>query len=93
MSHIVTCTKLKKEAEGLARPPSGELGQRDEQISEAWQQWLQPSNHAHQRIPLKYVSHKARDFCVEMEKFLFGDGSAKPGGYMPPEYKLRITFS
>ena len=43
MSHIVSCVKLGREAEGLAAPPyPGELGKRIyENVSkEAWQQWL-----------------------------------------------------
>lgn len=44
MSRIVQCVVLKKEAEGLDRPPHpGDLGQRiyDSVSKEGWQQWLE----------------------------------------------------
>ena len=88
MSRTVNCVRLGREAEGLDFPPyPGELGQRIfEQISkEAWQQWL-----AHQTMLINEnritpVDPKARAFLQgEMEKFLFGEGSAPPEGYVPP---------
>jgi Fe-S cluster biosynthesis and repair protein YggX len=44
MARTVQCVVLKREAEGLERPPyPGALGQRiyDHVSKEAWQQWLQ----------------------------------------------------
>lgn len=86
---IVRCAKLHKEAEGLAQQPvPGELGKKIyEQISkEAWQLW-----HDHQTMlinenRLSLIDPKARTFLLqEMEKFLLGDGSEKPAGYVPKE--------
>jgi Fe-S cluster biosynthesis and repair protein YggX len=87
MSRKVQCAALGKEAEGLAFPPyPGELGKRIyETISqEAWQKWL-----AHQTIlinehRLSPINAEHRKYLEgEMEKYLFGEGSEKPAGYVP----------
>jgi Fe-S cluster biosynthesis and repair protein YggX len=87
MSRKVQCAALGKEAEGLAFPPyPGELGKRIyETISqEAWQKWL-----AHQTIlinehRLSPINPEHRKYLEgEMEKYLFGEGSEKPAGYVP----------
>lgn len=89
MTRFVDCAKLKTKAEGLPRPPyPGELGQKIyETISEeAWQMWLAHQTMLINEFRLSMIDPKARDFLrQEMEKFLFGDGSAKPAGYVPPE--------
>lgn len=88
MTRTVHCTRLGREAEGLAYAPwPGELGQRVyAHISrEAWQQWL-----AHQTLlinenRLSPLEPKTRSFlAAEMEKFLFGGEASKPAGYVPP---------
>jgi Fe-S cluster biosynthesis and repair protein YggX len=88
MSRTVNCVKLKAEAEGLDYPPyPGPLGQRIfEQVSkQAWQQWL-----AHQTMLINENRISPRDpearkfLQAEMEKFLFGEGSEKPPGYVSP---------
>jgi Fe-S cluster biosynthesis and repair protein YggX len=87
MSRTVHCVMMKKEAEGLDFAPyPGELGQRifDNVSKEAWQRWL-----AHQTIlineyRLTPIEPEARKFLeAEMEKFFFGDGSAKPKEFVP----------
>jgi Fe-S cluster biosynthesis and repair protein YggX len=87
MTRKVQCAALGKEAEGLAFPPyPGELGKRIyETISqEAWQKWL-----AHQTIlinehRLSPINPEHRKYLEgEMEKYLFGEGSEKPAGYVP----------
>ena len=87
MPRTVNCVKLGKEAEGLDYPPyPGELGQRIfENVSKkAWEGWL-----AHQTMLINEnritpIDPKARAFIEgEMEKYFFGDGSAKPAGYVP----------
>ena len=87
MSRKVQCAALGKEAEGLAFPPyPGELGKRIfETISkEAWDKWL-----AHQTIlinehRLSPINPEHRKYLEgEMEKYLFGEGSEKPAGYVP----------
>jgi Fe-S cluster biosynthesis and repair protein YggX len=88
MTHMVQCAKLKKEAEGLDAPPyPGPLGQRiyDNISAEAWQQWLAHQTMQINEYRLSMLDPKARDFLkVEMEKFLFGEGSVAPAGYVPP---------
>jgi len=86
---MVHCVRLGREAEGLDRPPyPGEMGQRlYENVSkEAWQEWLQHQTMLINENRLSPVDPKHRQFLEkEMEKFFFGEGSATPEGYVPPE--------
>ncbi len=88
MTRIVTCIKLGKEAEGLtAAPYPGDLGRRIfENVSkEAWQMWLKHQTMLINENRLTPLDPKARSFLEqEMEGFFFGQGSAKPEGYVPP---------
>ncbi len=88
MTRIVTCIKLGKDAEGLtAAPYPGELGRRIyENVSkEAWQMWLKHQTMLINEDRLTPLDPKARSFLEqEMERFFFGEGSAKPEGYVPP---------
>jgi len=89
MTRMVHCVRLGREAEGLDRPPyPGEMGQRlYENVSkEAWQEWLQHQTMLINENRLSPVDPKHRQFLEkEMEKFFFGEGSATPEGYVPPE--------
>ncbi len=89
MTRMVNCVKLGHEAEGLDRQPyPGEMGKRIyEQISkQVWQQWLKHQTMLINEMRLVPVDPKARKFLeAEMEKFLFGPGSAKPEGYVAPK--------
>lgn len=86
MSHLVHCAKLNKELEGLAQPPlPGELGKRiyDSISREAWQLWLGHQTMLINEYRLSMIEPKSRTFLLqEMEKFLFGEGSEKPPGYV-----------
>lgn len=88
MSRTVYCNKLKKDAEALAYAPyPGELGKRivAEISAEAWQQWLAHQTMLINENRLSLIEPKAREFLkAEMEKFLFGEGSEVPAGYVPP---------
>ena len=88
MPRTVHCLKLNKTAAGLERAPyPGELGKRIfESISqEAWQLWLAHQTMLINEYRLSMIDPKARTFLAqEMEKFLFGQGSEKPTGYVPP---------
>ena len=88
MARVVQCVMLKREAPGLDRPPyPGELGQRIyEKVSrEAWGRWLAHQTMLINEYRLTPIEPKARKFLeAEMEKFLFGTGSAAPQGYQPP---------
>ena len=89
MSRTVFCVKHQIQTKGLAFIPwPGALGKRVfENIGRpAWQEWL-----AHQTMVINEnrlspldPKHRAQ-LEVEMEKFLFGGGTAAPAGYIPPE--------
>jgi Fe-S cluster biosynthesis and repair protein YggX len=88
MPRTVYCSYLKREAEGLDRIPyPGELGQRiyDNISKAAWQQWLAHQTMLMNEYRLSPIEPKARKFLAdEMEKFLFGAGSAKPDEFVDP---------
>ena len=87
MSRTVFCSKLQRDAEGLAFVPwPGALGKRVfENVSrEAWQQWLAHQTMLINENRLSPMDPKHRAFLEgEMEKFLFGGGAQKPSGYTP----------
>ena len=88
MSRTVNCVMLKREAPGLARLPyPGPLGQRifNEVSAEAWARWVKHQVMLMNEYRLSPVDPKARKFLeAEMEKFFFGDGSAKPAEFVAP---------
>ena len=90
MSRTVYCVKLQREAEGLAYAPyPGELGKRIfENVSkEAWTQWLAHQTMLINENRLSPLDPKARKFLEgEMEEYFFGEGSATPQGYVPPDH-------
>lgn len=87
MTHLIYCIKLKKEADGLDMPPMpGETGKRIYATisKEAWQLWLAHQTMLINEYRLSMLDPKSRIFLMqEMEKFLFGEGSEKPAGYVP----------
>lgn len=89
MSKTVYCLKLKKEGKALSSPPyPGPFGEKIlAHISEeAWQAWLTHQTMLINENRLSMVSREARQFLrEEMKKFLFGEGSDKPEGYVPPD--------
>ncbi len=86
MTRRIFCQKLQIEAQGLEfQPYPGELGQRIfEHISQqAWQQWLDHQTILINEYRLNMLEPTARKFlAVEMEKFLFGEGSEKPAAFV-----------
>jgi Fe-S cluster biosynthesis and repair protein YggX len=86
MSHTVNCIKLGREAAGLDKPPfKGELGQRvfDNVSKEAWQAWLEHSKMLINEYRLDLVSEQGqRIWMTELEKYFWGEGSAKPPDYV-----------
>jgi Fe-S cluster biosynthesis and repair protein YggX len=82
---MVFCTLLKKDAPGLkVAPYPGPLGQRiyNEISQEAWGQWVRHMTTLINENRLTPIEPKARAFlAAEMEKFLFGAGSAKPADF------------
>lgn len=88
MSRTIQCTKLGIETEGLDFPPyPGEIGKQIyEHISKkAWQMWLKHQTMLINEYRLNLLDAQAKNFLVEeMQKFLFGEGSDKPTGYVEP---------
>lgn len=86
MNRMIFCKKLGQHAEGLEQAPyPGELGQRiyNEISKAAWQSWLGHQTMLINEYRLSLVERKSREFLEkEMQKFLFGDGSEKPAGYV-----------
>ena len=84
---IINCLKLKKKLVGLDyQPYPGDIGKKiQENISaEAWSLWMNHQTMLINEMRLTPVDPKARKFLEEeMEKFLFGEGSEAPEGYVP----------
>ncbi|MDF3055084.1 MAG: putative Fe(2+)-trafficking protein [Gammaproteobacteria bacterium] len=89
MTRIIYCNKLQKELEGLASPPyPGELGLKIyNEISQlAWDQWLAHQTMLINEYRLSLIDPKSKTFLNdEMKKFLFGQGSEKPAGFVEQE--------
>jgi Fe-S cluster biosynthesis and repair protein YggX len=86
MTRMVQCILLGVEAEGMDYAPyPGELGQRiyDKVSKQAWQQWLAHQTMLINEYRLTPIEPKAREFLEkEMDKFFFGEGSAKPDEFV-----------
>ncbi|MCW5588575.1 MAG: oxidative damage protection protein [Legionellales bacterium] len=87
MTRTVFCSKLQQELPGFERPPyPGAMGQKIYQSisKQAWQMWVAHQTMLINEYHLSTLDPKARQFLLEeMEKFLFGEGSAKPAGFVP----------
>ena len=87
----IKCVKLKKEAEALDyQPYPGDIGLRimKEISAEAWQLWMNHQTMLINEMRLSPVDPKARKFLEEeMDKFLFGEGSKAPEGFVPEKNK------
>ena len=87
MARTVNCVILKMEAEGLDFAPyPGVLGHKiyDNVSKEAWQRWLGHQTMLINEYRLTPIEPEARKFLeTEMEKYFFGEGSAKPEEYIP----------
>ena len=87
----IKCVKLKKEAEALDyQPYPGDIGLRimKEISAEAWQLWMNHQTMLINEMRLSPVDPKTRKFLEEeMDKFLFGEGSKTPEGFVPEKNK------
>jgi Fe-S cluster biosynthesis and repair protein YggX len=85
---MVQCVVLKREAPGLDRLPyPGDFGARIwRSVSKGgWQRWVAHQTTLINENRLVPIEPKARKFLEgEMEKFLFGEGAAKPEGFVAP---------
>lgn len=88
MPRTVFCLKLRREAEGLERPPyPGALGKRifDNISADAWRGWLEHQKMLVNEYRLNLADPRARKYLVEQtEKHFFGDGAEVASGYVPP---------
>jgi Fe-S cluster biosynthesis and repair protein YggX len=84
---IVHCVKLNEDLEGLEAPPiRGDMGQKiyDTISKKAWTMWIEHSKMIVNEYRLSMASPDARAVMrKEMEKFLFGEGSAPPPDFKP----------
>ena len=89
MARMVDCVLLKQQAEGLDFAPyPGELGQRiyDNVSKQAWQRWLGHQTMLINEYRLTPIEPEHRKLLeTEMEKYFFGEGSAAPKEFVPPE--------
>ncbi|HET9679201.1 MAG TPA: oxidative damage protection protein [Gammaproteobacteria bacterium] len=89
MTRMVNCPVVGGESPALTYAPyPGELGVRiyNTISQEGWQRWMQHQTMLINEYRLATVDPEARKFLEdEMQKFLFGEGSDKPGGYVAPE--------
>ena len=85
MTRRIFCTKLNQEADGMDTPPfPGPLGEKifNTCSKQAWKMWLAHQTMLINEYRLNLMDLKAREFLKdEMEKYFFGEGSAKPAGY------------
>ena len=89
MTRTVKCHKLGRELPAIRyKPFDDELGQRiyDSISQEAWQMWLEFSKMIVNERQLDLFSEPAHRMLKEQcEQFLFGEGSALPDQFVPPE--------
>ncbi len=87
----VFCVKFRKEMQGLDEAPwPGELGQRIyENVSgDAWKLWEERMKMILNENRLVPWQKEAQELISRnMEDFFFGEGSALPPGYVPPQTK------
>lgn len=85
MSRTVFCCKLNQEAEGMVKAPfPGALGEQifNQVSKQAWSMWLSHQTMLINEYRLNLGEAKSREFLKEeMNKFFFGEGSAKPVGF------------
>ena len=88
---LVRCAKLRKELPALDEPPwPGELGRRVfENVSrEAWELWEERMKMILNEYRLMPWQKEAQELVArQMEEFFFGEASALPPEYVPPQAK------
>ena len=90
-SRTVKCVKLKRDLPGLDAPPwPDELGQRiyDSVSADAWKLWEERMTMILNEYRLMPWQKEAQEMMAKfMEDFFFGEGSALPPDYVPPQAK------
>ena len=88
----VFCVKFQREMPGLDEVPfeGHPLGQKIyENISkEAWRMWVEHMKMLMNEYRLNLGTQEAQEFLLkEMDNYFFGEGSALPPDYVPPQSK------
>jgi Fe-S cluster biosynthesis and repair protein YggX len=88
----VFCVKFKKEMPGLSEVPfeGHPLGQKIyENVSkEGWGMWLEHMKMLMNELRLNLGTREAQELIIkQMDDYFFGEGSALPAGYVPPQAK------
>ena len=88
---MVRCVKLQKDLPGLDEPPwPGELGKRvyENVSAEAWKLWEERMTMILNEYRLMPWQKEAQKVVAKaMDEFFFGEGSALPPEYVPPQAK------
>ena len=87
----VTCVKFQRRMRGLDEPPwPGELGQRiyENVSADAWKLWEERMTMLLNEYRLMPWQKEAQQLVARaMEEFFFGEESAPPPDYVPPQPK------
>ena len=88
---MVKCVKFQRELPGLDEPPfDNDLGKRIfENVSkDAWKMWLEQMKMILNEYRLNLAERESQQIVKQqMEEYFFGEGSALPPGYVPPQTK------
>ena len=88
---MVKCVKFQRELPGLDEPPfDNDLGKRIfENVSkDAWKMWLEHMKMILNEYRLNLAERESQQIVKQqMEEYFFGEGSALPPGYVPPQTK------
>ena len=96
MAHTVFCVKLKREMPGLDEPPfDNDLGRKvyDNVSQEAWRMWTEHCKMLLNEYRLNPARREDQEVIVkQLDQFFFGEGSAVPKEYVPPEVEMALSF-
>jgi Fe-S cluster biosynthesis and repair protein YggX len=88
---MVKCVKFQRELPGLEEPPfDNDLGKRifDNVSKDAWKMWLEHMKMILNEYRLNLAERESQQIIKQqMEEYFFGEGSALPPGYVPPQTK------
>ncbi len=91
VTHTVHCVKFQKDLPGLDEVPfDNELGQRiyDNVSRDAWALWKEHLKMILNEYRLNLATPEAQNIVIQqMEDYFFGEGSALPPDYVPPQAK------
>jgi Fe-S cluster biosynthesis and repair protein YggX len=88
----VFCVKFQREMEGLSEVPfeGHPLGQKiyENASKEAWKMWVDRMKMIMNEYRLNLGTPEAQEFLIrQMDEFFFGEGSALPPDFVPPQPK------